>query len=392
MVLIPKKENPDNMKDLHPIALCNVLYKIMAKVLENRIKKFFPNIISENQSTFVQGRSITDNVLVAFELIYHLRLKKGEVKFCINGSSVDPVIPKRGLRQGDPLSPYLFLLCVEGNSNDLDHAVHSGTIHGSQISPTTPSISHLLFPDDSFLFFRVTATEAYAIKSILENYERCSGCSKLIISRLQACLKLKKVVIRAIFGKVWFFSMNSLRSGFRWVVGNRESIHATKDQWIRGKKDYHVVNDHSYAGRTEKVSTYIDASTKSWLAPQVFKNFSLEDARAIISIPLPCTDIEDRVVWAGSTSGVYTAKEGYKHWINLQNNAHNITPSAGWKRLWSLFIPNKIKIFAWRVWLVLNMSQVEDASVWLLDMLANGNIEESTKICTVLWGHLDVEK
>lgn len=80
VVLIPKKENVDSMKDLRPIALCNVVYKLIAKVLANRLRIILPGIISENQSAFIPCRSITDNVLAAFELLLHMNQKKRDSK------------------------------------------------------------------------------------------------------------------------------------------------------------------------------------------------------------------------------------------------------------------------------------------------------------------------
>ena len=73
LALVPKKTDSMEMKDYRPIACCNVLYKVVSKILANRLKKLFPNIISDNQSAFIKERLLMDNVLLASEMVkdYH---------------------------------------------------------------------------------------------------------------------------------------------------------------------------------------------------------------------------------------------------------------------------------------------------------------------------------
>ena len=78
IALIPKTNCPSKMSEFRLISLCNVSNKIISKVLTNRLKPILSTIISENQSVFVPGRLITDNVLVAFKIMHYLKKKEGK--------------------------------------------------------------------------------------------------------------------------------------------------------------------------------------------------------------------------------------------------------------------------------------------------------------------------
>ena len=91
------------------------------------------------------------------------------------GSLGDSFRPSRGLRQGDPLSPYLFLLCAEGLSSLLTKAEQCGNIHGVKVARGAPPVSQLFFADDCFIFISATADEGNALKKCLSDYAQAFG-------------------------------------------------------------------------------------------------------------------------------------------------------------------------------------------------------------------------
>ena len=222
IVLISKVKSPTKVSEYRPISLSNVIYKLASKVLANRLKTLIPSLITKNQSAFLSERLITDNVFVAFEIMNFISQKRSGqtgamalkldmskafdrvewsclekimtkmgfhprwismVMSCvtsvtysihINGVPQGRITPSRGLLQGYPLSPYLFLLCTESLSTLLHRASEAGTLQGLQVCKRSPHITHLFFADDSLLLCNATIVDCEEIQRLLLIYERAT--------------------------------------------------------------------------------------------------------------------------------------------------------------------------------------------------------------------------
>ncbi|XP_042944703.1 uncharacterized protein LOC122278591 [Carya illinoinensis] len=93
----------------------------------------------------------------------------------VNGTPQDPFKPSRGIRQGDPISPYLFIMCAEALSNLICQAEAKGQVHGIPIAKGQLKISHLFFADDSLLFCKANTFEWIRLHGLLKIYEQASG-------------------------------------------------------------------------------------------------------------------------------------------------------------------------------------------------------------------------
>lgn len=191
LVLIPKCKNPSTPKDFRPISLCNVVMKIVTKVIANRLKHTLGDVIDIEQSAFVQGRLITDNALIAMECFHWLKKKrkgkKGVMALKLDMSKAYdrvewPFVHQALISMGYPVKMAdLILRCISSVSyqiliNGLIHkAAASKEIHGLKVARTAPQLSHLFFADDSLLFSRATPNEASKILKILDTYQQASG-------------------------------------------------------------------------------------------------------------------------------------------------------------------------------------------------------------------------
>ena len=206
-----------------PISLVGSLYKLIAKVLANILKKLMDRVVNKAQNAFVEGRQILHASLIANEVIDSMVRRKekgtlckldvekaydkldwkslpmvrremgfgnkwiGWIHWCISTTSFSLIIngsptgffkSSRGLRQGDPLSPYLFVLGMEVFSLLIDKATMGGFLPGYNIrgrNGAAMNISHLLFADDSLVFCKDSEKQMVFLSWILLCFEALSG-------------------------------------------------------------------------------------------------------------------------------------------------------------------------------------------------------------------------
>ena len=117
----------------------------------------------------------------------------------VNGSPIGSITPTRGIRQGDPLLPYLFLLCAEGLSSLIKASVANGVMKGISVCIEEPKLSHLFFANDSLIFCRASLEDCDELQRVLGVYERASG---QYLNQAKTSLFFSKNTSREIQGEI----------------------------------------------------------------------------------------------------------------------------------------------------------------------------------------------
>ncbi|XP_035547372.1 uncharacterized protein LOC118348908 [Juglans regia] len=329
----------------------------------------------------------------------------------VNGEPQEKFAPSRGLRQGNPLSPYLFILCAEGLSSLLKHAEACGNLTPVTIGRGPIKVSHLFFADDSLLFCQTKYEEINCVLKILELYEKGSGQvinkdkSAIFFSKnttlmtqqqikslagVQSTSNFEKYLgLPSLVGRKKIASFHSLidrtwsrvsnwRTKFLSAAGKEILLKAVLQaiptyamgmfllpasitrrlnqilrRWIPSLPGQQIVTPRDDDCWCDKVSDIIDPQLKIWQESLLDELFSIQEREGIKAIPISLGGREDKLIWQFTPNGIYTVKSGY--YLGKELEREKIGESSGktmdclvWRSIWKLKVPPATRMFVWR--------------------------------------------
>ncbi|XP_058725516.1 uncharacterized protein LOC131596794 [Vicia villosa] len=188
LALIPKNDSPQKVEDYRLICLIGCLYRLLSKLLDGRLKKVIGKLVSLNQFAFIEGRQMINDVLVLNEVADFAKINRRN-KWClwmealvfssmismlVNGSSTAKFVASRGLRQGDPMSQFLFLLVAEDLAGLMQNAAEYGGFWGFHFNEHI-HFELLQFADNANVLCDGSMDNLWCIKAVLRGFELVSG-------------------------------------------------------------------------------------------------------------------------------------------------------------------------------------------------------------------------
>ncbi|GJX34178.1 sodium/calcium exchanger NCL2-like protein [Tanacetum coccineum] len=182
VTIIPKVADPIGLGDFRPIILIGCYYKIISKILAERIKKVVGTVVRDAQNKFIKDRYILDGILIANESIEYMKkskekgliFKSATMSILVNGSPTKEFCLERGVRQGDPLSSFLFILAAECLNAIVKEAVYKRIFRGVRVGVNRVMVSHLQYADDTIFFGQWSKENARSLMCILKCFEEVS--------------------------------------------------------------------------------------------------------------------------------------------------------------------------------------------------------------------------
>nr|GEY68182.1 RNA-directed DNA polymerase, eukaryota [Tanacetum cinerariifolium] len=189
VTLIPKIIDVKFVNDFQPISLIGCVYKVFTKVLANRLVSVIRDLVSDTQCAFVAGRQILDGPFILDEILkwckrmgkqamfFKVVLRRPTIRkasILVNESPTKEFSCYRGLKQGDPLIPYLFILVMESLHLSFSRVVEEDLFKGIQL-PRSISISHLFYADDAMFIGEWSDNNLKGITNMLKCFFLASG-------------------------------------------------------------------------------------------------------------------------------------------------------------------------------------------------------------------------
>ncbi|KAF7808489.1 ribonuclease H [Senna tora] len=409
--------------EYQPIGLCKVSCKVISKVLTNRLQEIMNDLTAPFQSAFVKGRNIADNILVASEVLNYIRRNKKETLrgmhvlerwvrlrmqcvtktslwVLVNGKPSNQFVPQCGLRQGDPLSSYLFIMGFN---------VFSQVMINAQLQRKLPEEAFCMLQD----FGEISGLKLN-LKKCEHLQDRLKTWKSIMLLQASRLTLIKSVLTSMPIYHMAYYKLSTLEADNLYILGAWESricmiltqpyllnnfggllitppvstvqscsvsmvilwsleisiallmpllvggIYSSKElillhlKWVIGTGDKFAINNPcwfqtiSNSGGITRVSQLIDHAGY-WKRSVVNSMYNAKDANIILKLPTSRHQNEDQIVWEGNFKGKYTVRDSY-NMLRIPNyrNLNNLC-FQNWQLLWRLKTPPKILNFAWKL-------------------------------------------